>query len=627
MLTSTIQALTLKAVLDGTEILEISETGTASFKTPITGFSTIFQLLSLKGAVSGYAGLDASQLLELANFPTGTGLQVLRRNTGNTALEFATLSDLQGITSINADTTAAQLIVGTTNVITAGTVAGTTTIDIDSAYVGQSSITTLGTITTGVWNGTAITGANINAASTDLTDSADLVRNNAATTYTAGVRQDFLGLLAGTAGLNVGGIAGNPTTQVDGDVWLNTSTNQLFGRINGADVDLGGAGEVFTWTANHSMATFKLTATASNDVILNAPTGQGVSIEVNAVQAYLFNATVADYLTKDIDNVGNFTMSKTGDTRILLIERDEVLADDTIIGQTLIDSQDGGNVLDHYVRLDGVMESDLVDNEDGSYHIHVAEAGLFDTKYMAFNDASSALIDILRPVNFNSQNVTNMGTLNTHTIGGGTSTFALFSDNLSVFAATTSAQLLGVISDETGSGLLVFGTSPTIVTPTIASFTNATHDHSNAAGGGNLTNTALTTGVFSAITGVGTQTQDLDMGGQDVAEIQNTRYDLSTLVYNATLDFDFDTDQYQTVTLTGDLTTLTTSNRSANNVRGKTVYVVGDTVNRTLTFNTDWLTNPSTATVIVTANTTGILSLNCNGTAETDVFAVYAEFV
>ena len=46
-------------------------------------------------------------------------------------------------------------------------------------------------------------------------------------------------------------------------------------------------------------------------------------------------------------------------------------------------------------------------------------------------------------------------------------TYALTSSTLAQFAATTSAQLLGVISDETGSGALVFGTSPTIATPTI----------------------------------------------------------------------------------------------------------------------------------------------------------------
>lgn len=46
-------------------------------------------------------------------------------------------------------------------------------------------------------------------------------------------------------------------------------------------------------------------------------------------------------------------------------------------------------------------------------------------------------------------------------------TVAYTSNNLSVFASTTSAQLAGIISDETGSGALVFGTSPTIATPVI----------------------------------------------------------------------------------------------------------------------------------------------------------------
>ena len=50
---------------------------------------------------------------------------------------------------------------------------------------------------------------------------------------------------------------------------------------------------------------------------------------------------------------------------------------------------------------------------------------------------------------------------------GTTSGFAVTSGNLSQFATTTSSQLAGVISDETGSGSLVFGTSPTIATPTL----------------------------------------------------------------------------------------------------------------------------------------------------------------
>ena len=59
-----------------------------------------------------------------------------------------------------------------------------------------------------------------------------------------------------------------------------------------------------------------------------------------------------------------------------------------------------------------------------------------------------------------------------NSVNGGTgaiSNVALTTGNLSQFAATTSAQLLGVISDETGSGSLVFGTTPTIGTPVLNS--------------------------------------------------------------------------------------------------------------------------------------------------------------
>jgi hypothetical protein len=49
---------------------------------------------------------------------------------------------------------------------------------------------------------------------------------------------------------------------------------------------------------------------------------------------------------------------------------------------------------------------------------------------------------------------------------------AFVANPLSQFAATTSAQLAGVISDETGSGALVFATSPTFVTPLLGTPTS-----------------------------------------------------------------------------------------------------------------------------------------------------------
>jgi hypothetical protein len=78
---------------------------------------------------------------------------------------------------------------------------------------------------------------------------------------------------------------------------------------------------------------------------------------------------------------------------------------------------------------------------------------------------------------------------------------------LAQFAATTSAQLAGVISDETGSGALVFGTSPTLVTPALGTpsalvLTNATGLPVAGGGTGVATLTAYAP-IFGGTTGTG----------------------------------------------------------------------------------------------------------------------------
>lgn len=59
----------------------------------------------------------------------------------------------------------------------------------------------------------------------------------------------------------------------------------------------------------------------------------------------------------------------------------------------------------------------------------------------------------------------------------------------------------------TGSGSVVLATSPTIATPTIASFTNSNHNHQNSAGGGTLDVAAIASGTLPvARGGTGTTT-------------------------------------------------------------------------------------------------------------------------
>ena len=105
----------------------------------------------------------------------------------------------------------------------------------------------------------------------------------------------------------------------------------------------------------------------------------------------------------------------------------------------------------------------------------------------------------------------------TQTIQNATGTVALSSNKLSFFAATTSAELAGVISDETGSGLLVFDTSPSFTTSiTTASTTfalvNATATTVNFAGAA----TALNVGAAGCLT----------IFGGEVRPVADNTYDL-----------------------------------------------------------------------------------------------------
>lgn len=89
---------------------------------------------------------------------------------------------------------------------------------------------------------------------------------------------------------------------------------------------------------------------------------------------------------------------------------------------------------------------------------------------------------------------------------------ALVANPLSQFGATTSAQLKGVLSDETGSGAAVFATSPTLVTPALGTpasgvVTNLTGTASininGTVGAGTPTTVAATTVSATSVTASG----------------------------------------------------------------------------------------------------------------------------
>jgi hypothetical protein len=279
-------------------------------------------------------------------------------------------------TSIPTTYTDAKIktVTGTTNRLS---ISGTSTdpiFDISSSYVGQSSITTLGTITTGVWNGTAIGDTYISSAATwngkqsalsgtgfvkiagttisydnstyvptstaingkalsgsitlslasadfanqgttttilhgnaagnpsfgqivnaDITNStidvttkitgivpsgnlpSTIVYTGQSNTYTAGTKQTF-SASALSVGLNIAGVAGDPSPLSNGDVWYNTSTNTLKYKINGTNRVVANLDESQAFTnkdltgSGNTFPTFNQNTTGSSGSVANALT-------------------------------------------------------------------------------------------------------------------------------------------------------------------------------------------------------------------------------------------------------------------------------------------------------------------------------------------------------------------
>ena len=192
-------------------------------------------------------------------------------------------------------------ITGTANEIVVTNGAGTITLDIASTYVGQTSITTLGTITTGTWNGTTIAAAN---GGTGLSTYAvgDLLYASASTT---------LARLAGVAVGNVlisGGVATAPswgkvglTTHVSGTLPIaNGGTGIATAPTNG-QLLIGNAG---------AYAVANLTAGTGVTITNGAGT---ISIAVNSATFLLVaNYVVREAPTGTINGVNTtFTLAAT----------------------------------------------------------------------------------------------------------------------------------------------------------------------------------------------------------------------------------------------------------------------------------------------------------------------------
>lgn len=155
----------------------------------------------------------------------------------------------------SAGTYSTRTITGTANRITMTNgdgVAGNPTIDISATYVGQTSITTLGTIVTGVWNGTDIAVAD---GGTGVSTITGLLSGNG----TSALVGRTIAVPTGMTIANANGASGNPTISLADDLAAIEALN-----TNG----------ILTRTASNTWAARTITGTANKVDVTN---GNGVS--------------------------------------------------------------------------------------------------------------------------------------------------------------------------------------------------------------------------------------------------------------------------------------------------------------------------------------------------------------
>ena len=175
---------------------------TLTLKAPSLGSSFTLKLPSSNG--SGILSNDGSGNLSwlslgLGNLPLGSANQFLVTNSLGLLVTWQGLNIGSGLTGNGIGTA----------------------LDIASTYPGQSSITTLGTITTGTWNGSTIAVGNGGTGTTSFT-SGELLVGNGTSAITSGPAWN-----SGTSTLtgNISGSAASATTATNATNVATTATN------------------------------------------------------------------------------------------------------------------------------------------------------------------------------------------------------------------------------------------------------------------------------------------------------------------------------------------------------------------------------------------------------------------
>lgn len=335
------------------------------------------------------------------------------------------------------------------------------------------------------------------------------------------------------------------TNTLNADTAIDGAFNLLFGSNTPLSIfeSLTTSGNFFRTTSGNDQSTISTAPTQAFMQYQGLVSNHQVTASVNDTSVFLQwtdQSTINSSLTVDTSGVGiNTNIANAFNAYLksdnLTANRTLQLpnASDTLIGRATTDTftNKSGNI-SQWTNNSGYLTANqsitLSGEASGSGTIAItvtllnsAVIGKILTGYASGAGTVSATDSILQAIQKLNGNISALitgvssvsGTTNRITSTGGSTpaidisaTFEALlgkvANPLSQFASTTSAQLAGIISDETGSGSLVFATSPTLTTPLLGTPTSGvlTNCTGTAAGltAGNVTTNANLTGPITS---------------------------------------------------------------------------------------------------------------------------------
>jgi len=543
------------------------------------------ELTANKGAASGYAPLNSSTLIDSAyTAETLTVAQLTTYNgvsgSGTTAIASTITTPADGqYLAYNGSTSnwenrnfpassTHNLLDGVTH---PDTIAQTVTRG--ALIVGNS---------TPKWSALTIGGVNTSLLSDGTDATWGFVNINSGTTGTLAATRGGTGLTSGTSG---GLVYFNSATTIASSGVL-TSNALLYGA---------GAGNAPAAITNNATATRKFVTQVSSgapsyETLVNGDVAELLAVTdlstyatasgtgTTAIRATLTSLTTNDVLTWDGSNWINQAVAGGSSHDILSATHTDTLAGTVTRGDIIVANStpkwarvavDGSNRIltnngtdTSWGKVDltssNYITGILTATHGGTNNAFFQVSGpATSTKTFTFPNASANVLTDNAAVTGAQGGTGVVNTGKTITLGGNLVTSGAFNttltvtadtnvtlptsgtltrtaDKLSVFAATTSSELAGVISDETGSGALVFGTSPSFTTPALgaASATTINGLTITSTSGGTLTlansSTLATSGANSiTLTSTGATNVTLPTSGTLVNTAVTT---LSSLV-------------------------------------------------------------------------------------------------